>query len=104
MSAAMRITTTTKSLFRTVPLLAVSLTLVQCNGDTTEVVCVDDLSTTDAGRKVQAFVDTSNSFINAVRDIDNQMLNVCRGLVVDLRIPKSQLEPDARNMKSPSAA
>lgn len=100
----MRISMRTKSWPRAVSLLVVSLSLVQCNGDTTEVVCLDDLSTTDAGRKVQAFVDTSNALINAARDIDNQMLNVCRGMAADLGIPASQLEPDVRNMKSPGAA
>jgi modification target Cys-rich repeat protein len=89
---------------KALPLMAVSLVLVQCNGDTTEVVCADDLSTTDAGRKVQAFVDTSNALISAARDIDSQMLNACRGMAADLGIPASELEPEARNATSPGAA
>jgi hypothetical protein len=93
----------TNKLLRTLPLLAVSLTLAQCNGDTTEVVCIDDLSTTDAGRKVQAFIDTSNALITAARDIDSQMLNTCRAMAGDLGIPPSELDPDARNMNSPGA-
>ena len=94
----------TTNLLRVIPLLAVSLTLAQCNGDTTEVVCIDDLSTTDAGRKVQAFVDTSNALITAGRDIDSQMLNICRAMAADLGIPAAQLDPDVRNMDSPGAA
>jgi len=91
-------------LIRLAPLLAASLLLVQCNGDTTEVVCLNDLSTTDAGRKVQTFIDTSNALITAARDIDGQMLSVCQGLADDLGIPESELEPAAGNARSPGAA
>lgn len=86
-------------------LLVVTAVLqVQCNGDTTEVVCISDLSTTEAGRKVQTFIDTSNALITAARDIDGQMLNACRGMASDLGIPASELAPGAGNATSPGAA
>ncbi len=85
-------------------LAPVALSLVQCNGDTTQVVCLADLSTTDAGKKVQAFIDTSNALITAAGEIDSDMLNVCKAMASDLGIPSSELEPAAANEKSPGAA
>ena len=82
-----------------------SLALVQCNGDTTEVVCLTDLGTSDAGKKVQAFIETSNALITAAGEIDTDMLNVCRAMASDLGIPAAQLEPAAAsNPNSPGAA
>ena len=78
---------------RIVLLVVPALTLVQCNGDTTQVVCLTDLGTSDAGLKVQAFIETSNALITAAGEIDTDMLNVCRAMAGDLGIPAAQLEP-----------
>ena len=85
-------------------LVTAALSLVQCNGDRTEVVCLEDLSTTDAGKKVQAFIDTSNSLITAAREIDSDMLNACKAMAADLGIPAAELDPTAANETSPGAA
>jgi hypothetical protein len=85
-------------------LLPASLFQVQCNGDTTEVVCLSDLSATDAGRKVQRFIETSNALITAAADIDFDSLSVCRSMATDLGIPPLELEPSTQNARSPGAA
>lgn len=92
--------------FARLPVLAVlSLSLVQCNGDTTQVVCLTDLSTTDAGKKVQAFIDTSNALIVAATEIDSDMLNACKSMGHDLGIPAGDLEPPmSLDPNSPGAA
>jgi hypothetical protein len=91
--------------FRSTLLVAlVLLPLVQCNGDTTQVVCLTDLSTSDAGKKVQAFVETSNALITAAGEIDSDMLNACRSMAVSLGIPAAELEPPMANADAPGAA
>jgi hypothetical protein len=83
------------------PLALMALAQVQCNGDTTQVVCLADLSSTDAGKKVHAFIETSNALITASADIDSQMLNVCRGMANDLGIPETELEPPPSSSRTP---
>jgi hypothetical protein len=81
-----------------------SLSQLTCNGDTTQVVCLTDLNTSDAGKKVQGFIDTSNALIVAAGEIDSGMLNVCKAMAHDLGIPAADLEPAAANPNSPGAA
>ncbi len=81
-----------------------SLSLLTCNGDTTQVVCVTDLSTSDAGKKVQAFIETSNALITAAGEIDSDMLNTCKAMAHDLAIPAAELEPADAGTPSPGGA
>ncbi|MBC8132277.1 MAG: hypothetical protein H7X95_04795 [Deltaproteobacteria bacterium] len=81
----------------------VVLSLAQCNGDTTQVVCLTDLSTTDAGKKVQGFIDTTNALIVAASEIDSGMLNACKSMARDLGIPADDLDPAMSNAESPGA-
>ncbi|MES1157930.1 MAG: hypothetical protein ABUL67_02405 [Haliangium ochraceum] len=83
--------------------MPVCLSLAQCNGDTTQVVCLADLSTTDAGKKVHTFIETSNALITAAGEIDSDMLNVCKGMARDLAIPGGELEPASADADSPGA-
>jgi hypothetical protein len=84
--------------------LSASMWQVQCNGDTTEVACLTDLSTTDAGRTVQRFIETANVLLTAAHEIDFDMLNVCRSMATDLGIPSPELEPSPQNANSQGAA
>jgi modification target Cys-rich repeat protein len=89
------------------PLLLVSLVVVpvvHCNGDTTQVVCLTDLGTSDAGKKVQGFIETSNALITAAGEIDSDMLNACRSMAASLGIPTTQLDPPIAKVDAPGAA
>ena len=80
----------------TVVTLALALLCLRCNGDTTEVVCSSTpLGTSDVALKVESFIYTWGSLVQAARDIDHDMLNRCRALAGDLGIPATQLAPAA---------
>jgi hypothetical protein len=57
------------------------------------VTCGADLSATDAGRKVDLFVKTSNALVIAANQIDADMLDVCTGMAHDLGIPAAEIAP-----------
>lgn len=70
------------------------LTLSGCDGTPAQgVTCNSDLGQTEAGRKVQLFVETSDALVKAANQIDADMQSVCIGMAADLGIPNSELAP-----------
>jgi hypothetical protein len=72
--------------------LAAPVLVAGCDGAGGEVTCNADLSS-DAGRKVKMFLETSNALIRAAEAIDGDMLAACRGMASDLGIPGAELNP-----------
>jgi hypothetical protein len=86
--------------------LAAGLTVaaVGCDGTpATAVTCNSDLGTTDAGRKVRLFIDTSNALVQAANQIDTDMQDVCTGMAADLGIASAELAPPVGTERSAGA-
>jgi hypothetical protein len=78
--------------------LALALSAVvfvgSCDGTPSNgVTCDADLGQTDAAKKVQLFIDTSNSLVVAANSIDADMQAACIGMAEDLGIPNSEIAP-----------
>jgi modification target Cys-rich repeat protein len=74
--------------------LGTLLALGSCDGTpATGVTCDADLGQTDAARKVNMFVETSNALVVAANSIDRDMQEACIGMAEDLGLPNSAYAP-----------
>jgi hypothetical protein len=102
MEARMR---TSRTLLTLSSLALATVALSSCDGSpATGVTCSTDLGTTDAGRKVRLFVDTSDALVRAANQIDRDMLGVCTGMAEDLGIPNAEIAPPVGMEKAAGAA